>query len=322
MSNLAADNAIASFLARTDALIRGMDPQGRRVARELTAVLEAADGSLSKRLLAFSHLTGDELLFSEASMLMYQSQIRSVLEVVQGRLLGFTNEQSIRAASLGLRRVVDLTNKLETAFTGIAMPLRVDESIISRMRPSLLARHETSVARYGSSMIRRAQMMMSQGFIEGISQGQMVDRLMRLKGPRGLFVESRYWAWRIIRTETAEAQNMASQMEIEQAAQAIPDMQRKILAIMDKRTARDSIGVHGQVRGRNEPFTDGAGRVYQRPPSRPHDRETLIPWRSRWPHTSRSRPLTREEQDSVWDQNQRWQADQQRQRRRQRARGV
>jgi hypothetical protein len=61
-----------------------------------------------------------------------------------------------------------------------------------------------------------------------------------------------------------------------------PDMQKKILAHFDSRTAPDSIAVHGQIRPLDGYFMDGAGRQYLHPPGRPNDRETVIPWRPHW----------------------------------------
>ena len=109
--------------------------------------------------------------------------------------------------------------------------------------------------------------------------------------PPGLFVRYRSWAERIVRTETAYAYN-ASRMETlhEAKARDFPDLGKKILATFDPRTAADSVAVHGQVRELREAFVDGAGRVYQHPPARPNDRETVIPWRSGWQDVAASRP--------------------------------
>jgi len=334
MADLAlADQAIEAFLARTDALVTCRDPAGRGVARELIATLQRADKGLTRRLDAWiAGHGGGEVRFTEASLVAYREQVRVALKFVQDRLRGFTSSQALRAARLALSRVVALTTNLEHAFTGLTVPLRIDEAIVTRMMPSLLARHATSVDRYGTAMIRRVELELSQGFAEGISQREAVNRLVRMKGPtgmvsmraveiqpgmvvrlteefipEGLFTRYRTWAWRVVRTETAEAQNAVAQAESVAARAELPDMKRKILAVMDQRTARDSLGVHGQVRAINEPFIDGAGRSYLRPPSRPNDRETVIPWREKWPDTERSRPLTQAEQEETWRRNQEWQ---------------
>jgi hypothetical protein len=331
-----ADAAIVRFLERTDRLITCSDAQGRRAARELIMVLQRADRSLSQRLNEWVRRYGSDVRFSSSSMLVYQNQIRIVTEFVKNRLLGITSDQALSAARIAIRRVSGLTRTLEQAFTGISMGSRFNESLISRIYPSLMARHSSSVQRYGEAMIRSFESQMSQGFVEGISQGQMVDRIIRTSGQigrsvaiqpnmtvnmgqavtEGAFIRNRSWAWRIVRTETAEAQNAAAQTEIEDSLDDFPDMQRKILATIDKRTAQDSLGVHGQIRDVNSPFMDGAGRVYMRPPSRPNDREVVIPWRPDWPNTRHSRPLSESDQERIWERNERWQRERQKNRRR------
>jgi len=308
-------------------------------------MLNQADAELERRLNLWVAVNGgDEMRFTEASMLAYRAQMESVLAYLEPVLAGLTSAQALRASELSLARTQALLRKLEKAFTGVAVPLRLDEAIIMRLQPSLLARHATSVDRYGKAMIRQIQLELSQGFLEGVSQREMVNRLVgRVVGPRGmvslraveispgvvvrtleelipegLFVRKRSWAWRIVRTEVAEAQNATSQKSYEEATETLPDMQRKIMAVLDERAAQDSLGVHGQVRALDKPFVDGAGRVYMRPPSRPNDRETLIPWRPHWPNTKRSRPLTKAEQEKLWERNEAWQAE----RRRARARSA
>jgi len=341
-----ADTVIRDFMARTARLVTLDTRGGRATARELLRVLRDADRDMERRLNWWvrHHGGGAERRFSEASLVAYRAQITEVIGFVERRLLGMTGDQALAAAATSLRRTSSLINNLEEAFTGIASPLRLDEALITRLEPSLLARSATSVDRYGTSMITRMQEELAKGFASNMTQGQMVDRLINMGGPRGavsmravevspsmvvrvsqemipegLFVRYRGWAWRVVRTEVAEAQNAASQLQATEAAKVFPDMKRKILAVMDKRTAADSLGVHGQVRGLRELFTDGAGRQYLRPPSRPNDRETLIPWRERWPSTSRSRPLSQARQRELNERNQAWQAERTRARRRRRA---
>lgn len=56
----------------------------------------------------------------------------------------------------------------------------------------------------------------------------------------------------------------------------------------DKKTAADSIALHGQVAGPGEPFTMPLGGPmfpggqWYSPPNRPHDRAILVPWRKAW----------------------------------------
>jgi hypothetical protein len=339
-----ANNAIERFLRRADAIVQCSDPAGRAAARALLQTLVEADQSMGRRLEYWTRqrLGGGSMRFSEASLIVYREQVQAAIALVQDRLLGITNQTSLRAARVGLSLSNDLFNQLERAFVGIVRPIPIDEAAIMRLRPSLLARHATSVDRYGRAMVDTMERMLSQGLAEGITQSEMVQRLVGIRGPtgmvsmravevqpgvvvrlsedyipEGLFVRHRSWAWRIVRTETAEAQNAANEASIDHASEVLQEpVRRKILAVMDNRTAADSLAVHGQIRAKGEYFVDGAGRRYLRPPARPHDRETLIPWRDRWQETPRSRPLSVADQERMEERNAAWRRQHGRTRRR------
>lgn len=313
-----ADDVIARFMIRADRLITLNDPAGRAAARELMMMLTNADTDLRRRLRRERRRRGGgDVRFTEVSLQAYRTQVEQVLEFVQKRLEGLTNREALRAMNTSLGRASRLFSDLERAFTGSVVPVRIEEAARLRLQPSLLNRHATSVDRYGDAMIARTNRILSDGFVRGRSQSQMVDELVRMRGPKGvvslravevqpgmvvriaeedipegLFMRYRSWAWRIVRTEVAEAQNAAHLESITRGRDEFPDMKKKILATFDTRTAMDSVGVHGQVRPVDGLFMDGAGRTYQRPPSRPHDREVVIPWRDRWPETRRSAPPT------------------------------
>ena len=342
-----ANNAIERFLSRADAIVQCADPTGREAARALLQTLADADKSLSRRLAYWTRrrLGGGSMRFSEASLIVYREQIQTAIALVQDRLRGITNTASIEAARVGLLMSNNLFNELERAFVGVVRPVPLDEAAIVRLRPSLLARHATSVDRYGAAMVDRMERILAQGLAEGASQFQMVQRLTGIRGPtgmvstravevqpgmvvrlseeyipEGLFIRHRSWAWRIVRTEVAEAQNAANEASIDHASEVLQtEVKRKILAVMDNRTAHDSIAVHGQIRRKEEHFVDGAGRRYLRPPARPHDRETIIPWRDRWSETPRSRALTSGQRARMTEANSEAQRNRARRRRRARA---
>lgn len=330
------DAIISRALRQNERSIQLTDEAGREAAQDLINALTTAEASLRSRLEDWmARHEGEDVLFTEASLRSYIVQSQASVAYVQERLRGIVAEQAERVALETVTRNHDMIRRLEREFTGVVIPPRSREAVIARVRPSLIDRHATSIDRYGDVMTRRIMSEIGQGFVEGISQGQMVDRLVNLRGPRGLvslravevqpgmvirtlekdipeglFVRHRQWAWRVVRTEVAEAQNAVSQEQVEQDAERdMPDMQRKIIAIMDIRTAQDSIGVHGQVRGPREKFRDGAGREYLRPPSRPNDRETIIPWRPHWDETRATRPLSATERDEMWERNQAWQRE-------------
>lgn len=277
----------------------------------LPAMLAKADANLSARLHGvLAKAGGPNAKFSEASAFLFRKQIRLVQEYADKRLLGLTHEQALQAMAKSVKSTVDLAKRLEKRFAGIAKPLALEsqamqDAVTRGEGASLLRQHQTSVARYGKAMIGDFETQLRLGALEGLSNHAVISRLVEVGqfgavNAAGLhqnepawfpsptsYIKRRYWAERIVRTETAYAYNAAGLRTIQVARETdFPDMQKKILAHFDNRTAPDSIAVHGQVRPVDGYFLDGAGRQYLHPPARPNDRETVIPWRPQWTDTA------------------------------------
>lgn len=249
--------------------------------------------------------------FTGASAEAYLQHCRVVTEYVTERIAGRTQAQAKAAIAQSLVTTATTLEGLEQRFTGITPSLRLREAAAMRATATgaqgMWARQfPTSMDRYGSHMIGEFENIMRAGMLSGASIDDMVAALTGHGGPKGtvslkatvgpngvirtqeaeipegLFVRHKYWAERLVRTELLRAYNVARQAGLEESAKDMPDLQRKILAVLDKRTAKDSLAVHGQIRGIRDNFVDGAGRSYLHPPARPNDRETVIPWRPRW----------------------------------------
>lgn len=310
-----ADDVILETLARARAVLdTGVDPKG------LAWLLERADSDLKAKLLKLAGKGGP---FTVAQAVVYRQHIAVATGYVQGRVRGLTDELATAAISPSIANTVDTLRNLEAAFAGIATaPLQLEQAarlagLNTRVKSSLLARHAASADRYGTAMTMQFETVIGQGLLQGKTQHQMINELCGMRGPRGprvslaarenadgtvtrlkeadipegLFARKRYWAERIVRTEVAYASNAANLASIMDARAEMPDMGKKIMATFDPRTAMDSVAVHGQVRPPDGLFQDGKGRQYQHPPARPHDRETIIPWRQRWPETDLTRPV-------------------------------
>ncbi len=280
---------------------------------ELRRLLRDADALLSRRLGRMARLA-PEMRFSEAQVVQYREQIGLVLDALDRNLLALTQQRAESAAASGLGRTTRVLQGLETHFTGVSQPLDLDTARqLSRsargIRASLLQQHRTSIARYGQSMIGEFERIIQSGFVGGAPQLDVIRGLVSaappdiastlwrqapkwFPDPKTGFVRRQYWAERIVRTETAYAYESANQEAMETHSERIPGLKRKILAYFDRRTAPDSIGVHGQIRGIKQNFEDGAGRSYLHPPARPNDRETVIPWRDHWDEDASTRPAT------------------------------
>lgn len=286
------------------------------VMRELLGDLRNAERILGKKLRdhALKHGSLDSR-FAGAQALSMQGPVLQAIDYIQDRIRGRTAVQAEAAIGQGLTRTVTTMEGLEQRFTGIATPVRLRQaaemSTAKANARGMWARDfPTSVDRYGVKMMSEFEEIIRAGFVAGSSMDEVIAAITGHGGPtgmvsmsakitpagvlrvresdipEGLFVRHKYWAERLVRTEMLKAYNGARQAGLEQMGSQFPDMNRKILATLDKRTAKDSLAVHGQIRGLKDPFVDGAGRVYMYPPARPNDRETVIPWRKSWEASS------------------------------------
>lgn len=285
--------------------------------RGLLDDLRGAERILGKRLRDQMVKHGSlDSRFTGAHALAMQTQVQQTIDYVQDRLRGRTTEQAKAGINAAIGRTITTLEGLEQRFTGIATPLRLRQAAVFQhvqgTATGMWARQfPTSVDRYGAKMLGEFEEIIRAGLIAGSSMDDMIAALTGHGGPtgkvsmsakvtpagvlrvvendipEGLFVRHKYWAERIVRTEVLKAYNGARQAALEDTHDhQFPGMKRKILAVLDKRTAKDSIAVHGQIRGIKEHFVDGAGRSYLYPPARPNDRETVIPWRTEWEDSS------------------------------------
>lgn len=297
-------------------------PGGARLARQLLDDLQEADRQLSARLRRL-RAAGLGNRFSGAQAVMFQAQVREAIAAVREQVDGMRERTSRQAAGVGLRHSTDLLEALERRFAGIVQPLRMRQAVrlvpaVERVLGARARFVATSLDRYGSAMVEDFERILRAGLLTGASTQDVIDALTGHGGPRGLvslaarvtpegvlriresdipeglFARHRSWAERLVRTEMAAAYNGAKLEAMREEATEFPDLGKKILAVLDDRTALDSIYVHGQVRPLDGLFEDGAGRLYQHPPARPNDRETIIPWRLAWSTgpSEGQRPLT------------------------------
>jgi hypothetical protein len=316
-----AEQVLSIGLAQADANVSLRSKAGRAEAREVLAMLEEADRELGRRLEREARRFGPTERFTGAGLLAYRRQVQLTMAFVRGRLNGLSRRSVRRNIRRGWFDTVGLLGRLETAYSGSVRPLRINSARMMNertrgVRASLLRQHATSMDRYGEELEQAMRKALRTNLLSGGTFSQAVDQLVRGRGPRGwvsmvardlgggrverirleriprgLFRRYRYWAMRIVRTETAYAQNAAGHEAISAARdEDFPDMQKKILAMMDNRTYPDSIAVHGQIRDVGALFRDGAGREYLHPPARPNDREVVIPWRPGWEETETSSP--------------------------------
>lgn len=275
-----AERVVRAIHDHADRVVVLMDDHGTSVVRQLVRDLRDADRRLRARLLVLEAKDS----FSAAHLRVFREHAQAAIRHVEGRLDAITLSSVTHGAVEGVRSTGEAISRLD-AVLAVApaeglVPLRASALLQKRALGAVIRRFPASIARYGTAMTEVFERELRLGLLSGSTVGQMTDRLVRAGD--GLFVGHRGWAERIVRTETAAAFNSSRMMALRDAAASIPDLQKKILAQLDGKTALDSVVVHGQVRDLDGYFQDGAGRVYQQPPARPNDREIVIPWRPGW----------------------------------------
>jgi hypothetical protein len=140
-------------------------------------------------------------------------------------------------------------------------------------------RSEGVLSRYSLETIGQLEGIIQRGMLTGEPWGdvrtKLIDQSPFLRGA------PRYWAERIIRTETMGAFNRAGWEGIRAADDELGDMVKILAATFDDRTGWDSYQLHGQIRRPDEAF-EWSGGFYQHPPNRPNDREVVLPHRLSW----------------------------------------
>lgn len=280
--------------------------------REVEKMMRAAADELRERI-ATSVRTSSTTPTSVREMRKTLDQLNDVILALSRRLgkttLGMAGEAAEVAAS-NVYNVMDAGNR---AYLGRPLGLR-EASMISRAvsgtNASVLRRlaateaetkevmadpdaaaEATDVAprmmeeggvlsRYSIETIGVFEDTLRNGMITGKPWGdvrqELIDNSPFLKGA------PKFWAERIVRTETMTAYNRAGWETIREANDELGDMVKILSATFDDRTGWDSYQVHGQIRRPDEAF-QWAGGYYQHPANRPNDREVVLPHRIAWP---------------------------------------
>jgi hypothetical protein len=280
--------------------------EGAGVAR-VRLLLLRAQADLTRRLRA---MPPTDESFTAAQRRTTLAQIREVLKQLKtgmrGELLGNARDAAERQAAATLRYLRDA----EARFTGIVAPLPFDEvrmldRSVKGAEASALRRIASDPAnpgqpgvldRYGDATIGRFEEELQLSLARrpwADTRAALVEASPFLQGAPA------HWAERIARTEAMASSNAASQETISGAAETFDDMVKILSAVFDSRTAADSYAVHGQVRRPHEPFDTWQGRTMH-PPSRPNDRETVVPHRLAWPLPAELKPRSDGEVAARW----------------------
>jgi hypothetical protein len=285
------DAIIERYIAEMDATGTLTDSAGIRLREELRRALVRADKQLEALIDGVGETTGGlDGLATPAAVLALLAGANTLLDALESRIVRAIESNASRSARDGLRRSLRIHDTLNRRFGESTPSTRgIEGDVLPVVRAGMADRIRNSIARYRVWMLGKVQTAATNAVAEGSAVSAVKKSLERI------FIRRRGTVTRAARTEVTRAANWAIQRGTVALQSIIPDMGRKILATFDSRTAYDSIGVHGQVRGPNENFIDGAGREYLYPPARPNDREVTIPWRLAWPETTMTRPRSARE---------------------------
>lgn len=268
-------------------------------------MLKKAQADLEKRLKAAEGLGGaGKDSFTAAQLRVALAQVKLVTKQVQTgiqtTLLGTANV----ATTTSVQNTVQYLQQAEKQFKGLgAQPLALREAgIVDQVRSgvnaSVLRRLASSgepivgadavphkakkgiLDRYGEATIGNFEGVLQQALLTRKPWAQVRDEITE-KSP---FLQGApaHWAERIVRTETMGIYNRAGWESVRKADEVLGDMCKILAAVFDDRTASDSYAVHGQIRKPEQAFESWFG-LYQHPPNRPNDRETVVPHRVSWP---------------------------------------
>lgn len=275
-------------------------------------MLRRAQKQLDKRLRTVEGLKGaGKDSFTAAQMRVTLAQIRIAVAEVQGEMKSTVTAEGKQTAERATQHTLQYIQRADQRFTGIGQRLPIREAAVldhaiagtnSSMLQRLLGTKAKKgiLTRYGESTIRQFEEKLQQRFLAKQPWADVRNEL--IASSPFLQQQPAHWAERIVRTEVMAAHNRAQFEGMRAVNKEIGGGMLKILAAtFDSRTAADSYALHGQIRRVTEAFQDW-DHLYQSPPNRPNDRETMVPHNIDWPLPAQLAWKTDGEVQARWTQ--------------------
>ena len=247
------------------------------------------------------HAAGEP--FSVVRMQLVLKQVQAVTKALTAAMKGTLTDSGRTVAGKAAKDTADFMQAAEKRFRGISavLPINVASMVdraVSGSESSILHRIEGDpdhkgrpgvLARYGAETITKFEERLQLGLVQGKRWEEVRDDLTS----ESEFLQGapKYWAERIVRTETLHSYNRAAHESMKQTQEVLGDVVKILVATFDDRTGWDSYQVHGQIRRPEEPFEWSKGS-YMYPPNRPNDRETTITYRISWPLEAELEPMS------------------------------
>lgn len=260
---------------------------------ETARMLRKAQRELNKRLRTVEGLQGaGKDSFTAAQMRTTLAQISAAIREIQGTMRSTVVDEGKQTAERATEHTLQYIQRADQRFTGIASRLPIREAAVldhavNRTNSSVLQRllgtkkRKGILERYSENTIRQFEERLQMRFLAKKPWADVRNEL--IADSPFLQEQPAHWAERIVRTEVMAAHNRAQFEGMRAVNREIGGGMLKILAAtFDNRTGADSYAQHGQIRRVSEAFQDW-NHLYQSPPNRPNDRETMVPHNIDWP---------------------------------------
>lgn len=222
-------------------------------------------------------------LWQAASREAAMVSLRAGLADLSRRQAVALGEDLAKASTVSWRDAGKYLRAADKAYLGAARPLRFEAAAwIDRERrlvgQTRLANYSRSLARYGADLSQQLEVVAARTAMLGRSWNSAIDEIAGELRARAHLKD--WQIRRLVETEVSAAYNQIQLDALLEEDSPDDPMWKRLVAVFDKRTGRDSVMLHGQARPVREPFYDAMhGRHYQAPPNRPHDREIVVGWR-------------------------------------------
>ncbi len=273
--------------------------------RALAPVLAQAEHELAADLKSWlANVTDGDARFTaqrmRSALLQLRKSMATIHKVIPGAVEKTLVAQGGDAGRMAIRHLQDEVASFAAVFGHSVRPIQINQAaILAQGEKFLIPRYRSSAARYGADMTRDIRNQLAVGVARGETFHEMTDRLVRLRGPRGLvslrgvlgepgsigehiaeglFVKYRGWAERIVRTEGIHAYNVQHLEALYDANVEDPGYQKRWDATRDKMCdiCRSLDGVIAELDAGFPPWGMKA------PPAHPNCRCALTPWRPEW----------------------------------------
>jgi hypothetical protein len=286
-----------------DRQVAEVDRLPERAMRSLLPVLTHAQAELARDLRRWTETRPDgDVRFTAHSYRNALAQIEVIRRRIDERMDEAMGRSCDRAQRLALDHLVDEVARYSELFEGATRRLSLNVTAqLATGRSYIIPRVRTSAARYAGQVGDDLQRNLAVGILRGESVSAMVDRLQRLGGPaglvalrgvrgepgavleripEGLFARYRWWAERVVRTETQSAYNGQLLDGLHEARRQIPGLKKRWSA--DGKACDRICGpVDGQVQPLEAPFVTPRGLI-EHAPAHPNCRCRSGAWKDDW----------------------------------------